>query len=133
VPPAYPNINAHQSRDAGIVTVSGPLKDPKHPVDDLVKTHVFATVAQQPGPRRMTPAPRAGNDDLEGPDGVMGTADYSWDADFEDWSLAVAPAGDTPFEPDAWAWVNAVAVRIYTNGNVDTVSWSRWVQIVPPS
>ncbi|MGG7379640.1 hypothetical protein ACQ7B2_13110, partial [Escherichia coli] len=71
MPPAYPNINAHQTRVDGVVRLTGPLRDPRHPAPDLVRTLVVATVVQQPGEERATKAPARGQEDLVGPDGVM--------------------------------------------------------------
>jgi hypothetical protein len=111
---AYPNIEKiQQLKPSGTIHLSGPLDDEYDPEPGLLETHVFATVAQ-PGQK---------------PDGVMGTATNSWNAGTWVWDLHVDPAHGT-FSDDVWAWVNALAVRIYDNGNVDTVSWSRWVQVL---
>src|SRR4051812_47386572 len=99
---------------AGSISVSGPLDDPDDPQDDVLRTYVFATVAQ-PG---------------QGGDGVIGTATDDWAGGTTVWSIPVPPAQGS-FSTELWAWVNAFAVRHYTNGNADTVTWSRWVQVEP--
>jgi hypothetical protein len=118
---AYPNIKLTQSlKDSGAIRIIGPLGDDP---PGLAGTHVFATVTQQP---ERNAAQTFGDD---GPSGIMGTGEGWWDAGNEEWNVLAQPPAGSVFASDAWAWVNALAVRRYDNGNMDTLSWSRWVQV----